>query len=654
MPGGIDRVKGTKMRNLRAIAGVSLLSLALVVAGCGQTDENVSVTITSVPQAEVFVDGVSHGASGQTLSLPAGDHRIEFRTEGFKTFETTAALTGTETKAIEAVLEPLDPSSPAVVARLLESEGLEVAPWVAPEVTRGRSGKQAVAVLLWPSKDVRLDGLVNFAIEADESYGGDASLEFRSDGKVLYRVPFNPASITSVIPLPAEVIEFAKVNSQITWGLYFEDRRSPIKTTFKVVNRPNAERQLERLRESRHMQRQPVITRKIAEAVVLENNRLYSEALVANLTIANEHPESTQPYRGIITTLRRLDAENSELFATISPHVSGKGGRGISARGSELGIGAWSPVQTGALPTPIATATDAPTRATGPGGMGVTPSGGATDAPGATEPTPATGGVEAPKVGGNADEALRLRGELEVLGTARATAEEQLGRARADATAAMDAAATAERAAGEAEAAASAAREVVESAATATPEQIEAMQDANRVAETARAAADEAVRLARQSEHSASALETEVARLNERLGDTQRLLDAVSSAVPARSSKKPVAGRGGQTHGPAPVETSAQDAFDGAQQNLNAASAALESAATALAQAEAANATGPTADTERALKDAREAHESAQTAAGRASKEFDAARKALEQFNAGTSSATGSATGSGSGTGHGK
>jgi len=612
------------MRNLRAIAGVTLLSLALAVVGCGQADESGSVTITSVPQAEVFVDGVSHGASGQTLLLPAGKHDIEFRAEGFKPFETTAALTSGETKAMEAVLEPLDPSSPAVVASLLESEGLEVAPWVAPEVTRGRSGKQAVAVLLWPSKDVRLDGLVSFAIEADESYGGDASLEFRSDGKVLYREAFNPASITSVRPLPAEVIEHAKVNSQITWGLYFEDRRHPINTTFKVVNRPNAEKQLDRLRTSRHMQRQPQITREIAAAVVLENNRLYSEALVANLTIANEHPESTQPYRGIITTLRRLDAENSELFATISPHVSGKGARGTMVREGGLGIVAWSPTQAGAIPAPTATAAaGTPARPSTPGGMGVTPSGGTTDTPDGAEPTPSAGGTATPTDGA---EVLRLRTELEQAGNHRTEARREFDRLQNEAARAAETAAEAEQAAREAEAAAQAARAEIDGTAEPTPEQLAARDEADRAAEAARAAADEAAPLAEASAERARAQALEVERLNARVRDAQHALDTVGTpTAPAAPTQRPHPG----ASLPSPSELRA--AFDAAQGRLDSASAAAETAAAALTQAESAHDANPTPETRDALQAAQESSAQADAALDQARRALDAARRAVDQ-----------------------
>ena len=67
------------MMNLRLVAGVVSLSLALALIGCGQADQNAALTIASVPAAEVFVDGVSQGTSTKTLSLSPGEHKVEFR-----------------------------------------------------------------------------------------------------------------------------------------------------------------------------------------------------------------------------------------------------------------------------------------------------------------------------------------------------------------------------------------------------------------------------------------------------------------------------------------------------------------------------------------------------------------------------------------------
>ncbi len=609
------------MRNLRGIAGVFALSLALALVGCGQADTNASFTVTSVPQAEMFVDGVSHGASGQTLALSAGEHKVEFKTEGFKTYATTVTINDGEAQNLEAVLEPLDPSSPIVVARLMESEGLELAPWVAPEATRGRRGKQAVAVLLWPSKDIREGGLVNFAIEADESYEGDASLEFRSGRKVLYREAFSPKSITSVRPLPAEVLEKIKVNSKITWGLYFEDSRRPIKTTFKVVRRPNAERQLQRLSTSRHMQRQPVITRAIARAVVLENNRLYSEALVANLQIANDHPQSSQPFRGIVTTLRRLEAEGSELFATVSPHVRGKGVSGISARGNGLGISAWAPVQSGALPTPADVTPSGTAKPMAPGGAGLTPSGGTQDA--TPQPDSPDAAAAGPSGARREADLARLDERVRSLQQAEKDIGMQLKDAEADAASQVTLAAEAATAAEQAEAAATAAREAVENAAEPTQAQLDAMEETGRAAEDAR----EAATVARDAERAATErlhkLQGEMENLNTLLGDAQRLLDA-ARGLPETPAGDPSA------QGPSATELNGL--LDDAQRDHDRATTEAAEAGKAVAAAEAAHHANPNDDTRAALEAAVSAHDQAQARVDEAAKDLLGARKAIEAF----------------------
>lgn len=617
------------MMNLRLVAGVVSLSLALALVGCGQADQNAALTVASVPAAEVFVDGVSQGTSTKTLSLPPGEHKVEFRAEGFKAFETAVVLTGGETLPIEAVLEPLDPSSPTVVASLMESEGLELAPWVAPETTRGRRGKQAAAVLLWPSKDVREEGLINFAIEADETYAGDASLEFRSGRDVLYREKFNPATITSIRPIPAEVLEHVKVNSRITWGLYFEDRRRPIKATFKIVRRPNAERQLERVRTSRHMLRQPEITRKIAEAVVLENNRLYSEALAANLTIAIEHPSSTQPLRGIITTLRRLDAEGSELFATISPHVGGRGGRAAASRDVGLGISAWSPAQSGGIvPSALADAGGA-AKPMGPGGAGLTPTGGRTAPGGATDPATAP---DAPAQGTPEDlarreaEAMRTRVELEGLSAEAARVAERLLVAQRDAEHAQGEANAASEAAEQAEAEAMAAREAVENAKEPTPEQVQRMAEAGRQAEAAREAATAAADAAARAGAAVSELERAAEQAQSRVADLQRAL----ADSQARPTDKPEV-QPAPTLAPSPEM---QKWLESAQTDQAEAARAEASAATAFAAAQAAERDEPTEANRAAVEAAAQALELARAAAVAANAEVQKIRDAMNAAGA--------------------
>ncbi|MDA1195581.1 MAG: hypothetical protein O2894_10410 [Planctomycetota bacterium] len=552
--------------------GAMALALALVCAGCGSSEEQGAVlTVTSVPQAEVFVDGVGQGDGVAGIRLAPGEHALEFRREHFVTHAETVRVAAGEALQREVTLAAEDPSNPEVIAALAAAEGVDMAPFVAPEVHRGSRGARDPAILLWPAKEVRKEGLVNFAIEADETYEGDATIEFRQGRTILWRAAFRPESVTTIRPLPAEVLEHAQVSRSITWGLYFEDSRRPITTTFKIVQRPNADRQLARIAESRHMQRQPEITREIMAATVLENNRLYTEALVSNLTIAANHPNSTQPYRGILTTLRRLDAENSELYAFVVPHVGGKGGRagidrpstGARAGGMDLGIAAWSPIQQGGVPSVVADAGSQGAKPIGPGGAGVTPTGGATGetpATPSTEPTSENGGVSA----GSADEsaAREMRAAIAALDAERAVADAEYEQAQADSMTAARAADKADADAKAAEVEAAEARAAVENAASPSREQQERMYRAGMAAEEAREAANTARQAAEGAEQKARAVEGRADALrqeSETLGKALAAASGQGEAVPGTEAPSvPTEGelRGAQ----AAAETSAADA----------------------------------------------------------------------------------------------
>ena len=612
------------MKMQRIGLGLLALAIAFTAAGCGQAqDAQATLHITSVPQGDIYVDGEHRGTSGDAVALSAGEHKIEVKHDRFVTYQDTVTVAAGSETVREITLEPQDPSDPVVIAALAACEGVDVAPFVAPETHRGSRDKRSVAVLLWPARDVRSNGLVNFAIEADETYEGDATLEFRKGRTVLYREAFKPESITTIRPLPAEVREKVKVGAEITWGLYFEDSRRPIKTSFKVVKRPKADRQLARLAESRHMKRQPKITQEIMAATVLENNRLYTEALVASLEIAANHPSSLQPYRGIVTTLRRLDAENSELFAFVSPHVSGKGGRSGFARptataGGDLGIAAWAPTRAGATGMPTADAGTSPAGTMRPGGQGVTPQGGTSDTPsepGVTAPDSPTadGGVQVPgqqtgeQPGETRDPASKLSARLEDLDgkydAAKESADEAAS-ARDEATAKAQAA----------EEAAAAARAAVEGADEPTEAQLEAMAATGRAAETAREAAEAATK----THESANATLAEIERQR---AETSEQLAAL------KQGSGDGAGRDGAETPRTPATDEGSLALERAKTEVESAQATLDEAKAALDAAEKAYAADPSDRNKHALDEA----SSAADAAAKSLRSSDEALRAMQE-----------------------
>jgi hypothetical protein len=630
------------MRKWIGIGAVVALAVAVAVgfAWHGSEAANASLTVACVPHAEVFVDNVSQGPSGRTLALSAGSHKVELRMDGFVAQEDTIDLASGEKATREYALAPKDPSDPVVIAKLAECEGVDVAPFVAPETTRGSRGKHAAAVLLWPARDVRKAGLVNYAIEADESYGGDATLEFRHGRKVLYRQSFKPETVTTVRAIPAEVVEDVKVGSSITWGLYYEDSRRPITAKFTVVKRPNAERQLERIRKSRYMQRQPEITREIMAATILENNRLYTEALVANLKIANAHRNSIQPFRGIVTTLRRLDADNSELFCFVSPHVSGKGGHagidrpGASARGGmELGLGAWSPVQAGAVP--VAPAAEATPAARSGHAQGVTPPSHADsgNAPAAQAPTTPSTQAQPATTDATRSEVARLSRNARALADGLADQKAAADQAQQDAADAERTAQQAEAAAAAAEDAAKQAREAVENSNTAPTQ---AQQD-----EMAQAGvrAEEARETATQTRHEADRLRSVAGQLQDKATQTQAQLDATNAQIAHLSTKdassdgktSPATGSVAVPHQTLPSEKDAQAALANAQEVSRTADQALTDATAAYQAAQAAYNDDPSGENGQLLEAASKTLEVATKAATDAQQALDAARQVADQ-----------------------
>ncbi len=607
------------------LMGAIVLVALLALVGCGQgSKEKATLEIASVPAAEIYVDGESRGTSPATLSLTAGEHRLELRTDKFASFETAVTLTAGESKPIDAALAPLDPSDPVVIAKLAQAHGVDVPAFEAPQVTRGRAGSRAAAILLWPSKDVRKAGLINYAIEADETYEGDGTLEFRHGRKVLYRESFTPETITTVRAMPAAVLERVKVGTKITWGIYYEDRRKPVKTTFRVVNRLKADRQLAKLESSRHMARQPEITKACMRATILENNRLYTEALVKNLEIAASYPESTQPYRGIVTTLRRLDGKRSELWAFVTPHVGGKGGHaggGISARSqaSSTGITAWLPKSDPTFESPAAGEQGATTEPMTPGNAGVAPP--EQDLTSKDETTPAEPGETVPTE--RVDEAAVAEMQKQITDMERQASDlaTQAQNASTQAAESQQAAEAAEQSAQEAEAAASAAREAVEQAAEPTREQQEEMAKTGAAAEEAREAADKARQAAATAQEQADRAEHAAQEHAQNVAEMKRALDAARGIAPdAERDTTPAA---------PDAETLGRN-YEAAKQTAETAKTAWDDAKKQLEAAEAAHQANPTENTASALADAHRAVERAARDAYDTQEELEAARKAVE------------------------
>jgi len=105
------------------------------------------------------------------------------------------------------------------------------------------------------------------------------------------------------------------------------------------VRNHKADRALNKLQRRKVYRRATPLMREMAKIDVLKNHRLYSEALVASLSVLNTWPETVMPYAGIVDVLTRLKLKDTDLYTFAAEKRGGRGGR--AGKGS-AGLGAVS------------------------------------------------------------------------------------------------------------------------------------------------------------------------------------------------------------------------------------------------------------------------------------------------------------------------
>ena len=182
-------------------------------------------------------------------------------------------------------LASVDPADVAGYDAWLKANDLE-APEVSLSTHRG-GGSETTAWPLLPRGEVRLDGLTVWRLEADlESFDPEAGgvLEFRKGKNVLWRdtVPFDPKEMRIIEGgLPKHVLDAVKVGDTITWGIAYEKQpKRSMLGEFKVVSKPSAAKQIDRIENDRLNARQPAKVKALGRAQALLNNSLYAEALL--------------------------------------------------------------------------------------------------------------------------------------------------------------------------------------------------------------------------------------------------------------------------------------------------------------------------------------------------------------------------------------
>ena len=314
-------------RWLSHTAGAAIIAAGLLVTGCGarssgENNASATVNLNSLPAAEAWVDGKSEGSTPLAVPLSPGRHELVLKQTGFTEQRQTLEVAAGDVTTIDKVLQPVDPMDPDALRQVAAAYGITVEPFRAPEIHRGAASVSGVA-LLYPRNDVRKEGLSGYRIDVTPAYEGGGWLEFRKGKTSLFRQKFDPATLVSTATLPKSVTDALKTGDTVTWGIYFTDTRKAITAQFEIVAKPSAARKLAEIAADKRLALQPAALRQQLSAEVLQNHRLYSEALVQLLDMRATDKDSVAPYGGIVSCLRRLDLEDTALFTEAASKVVG-------------------------------------------------------------------------------------------------------------------------------------------------------------------------------------------------------------------------------------------------------------------------------------------------------------------------------------------
>lgn len=264
-------------------------------------------------------------------------------------------------------LAAVDPANDASYRAWLKANEVE-APEVSLSGHRGAGGDASGWPLL-PRGDVRLEGLSVWRFEVDAmSFEPEACgvLEFRKGKNVLWRdsTPFSPASRIVQGGLPKSVLDAVKVGDTVTWGVvYDKEPKRSLLAEFKVVNKPSAAKQIDRLENDRRNARQSARVKSLGRNQALLNNSLFAEALRGYMDLAvgeSNDPIVQEACYRIVECLRRLQLDESLLYIDAMALAARK--KGKSKPGAEPSVGGPAPerglevageyVSSGAKPLP--------------------------------------------------------------------------------------------------------------------------------------------------------------------------------------------------------------------------------------------------------------------------------------------------------------
>lgn len=276
----MTRTTSTRTRTRMGLATLALLAgLTLSVGACGDAPS----TDTETGETPAVVD-------------------VEAPEVAAETPETTPEIEP------ETLVESFDVTDAARFEELAREMGLEVVALEGVTPHRG-SGDEEVFMPTFPRGDVRIGDLSDIRIDVGLDFEPGGMLRFKKGSKVLWEGPFDPEEITTIMPIPDEVIAAIEKGDRITWG-YFPERGKSMTAKFKVVE-PNLEKRWKSI-SKRIDPTDEMLVKQFRAQLYLDKG--LAQAAFQEASEVGKATESAAAWNIARAALRKLDLDDTGLW----------------------------------------------------------------------------------------------------------------------------------------------------------------------------------------------------------------------------------------------------------------------------------------------------------------------------------------------------
>ncbi|MHC4933258.1 MAG: serine/threonine-protein kinase, partial [Planctomycetota bacterium] len=165
----LERVIRAMQSHRKSLLVAAVVAVAVVLLLALRPPAPAVLEISSVPEAEVELNGHSRGRTPVVLEVPAGDHELVLRREGWEERRRPLKLEAGQERSIEALLVPEDPTDSDAIAQLAAAFDLQMEKWVKLETQRAGPDDAKIHTLL-PRGKVRMEDLGNFSMKLGAAF----------------------------------------------------------------------------------------------------------------------------------------------------------------------------------------------------------------------------------------------------------------------------------------------------------------------------------------------------------------------------------------------------------------------------------------------------------------------------------------------------